>query len=91
MDGAIFADALDPEVGPRGRGRVLPRAAGEVDGRRTDGAGAMAFLGTCPPDIPLAESAPNHSNRMIIHEDAMAVGTALYAAVALDECGQMTT
>ncbi|WP_436794331.1 M20 metallopeptidase family protein [Actinospongicola halichondriae] len=48
--------------------------------------GAMAFLGTCPPDIPLAESAPNHSNRMIIHEDAMAVGTALYAAVALDEC-----
>lgn len=49
--------------------------------------GAMAFLGTCPPDIPLAESAPNHSNRMIIHEDAMAVGTALYAAVALDECG----
>lgn len=53
--------------------------------------GAMAFLGTCPPDIPLAESAPNHSNRMIIHEDAMAVGTALYAAVALDECGDSST
>ncbi len=49
--------------------------------------GAMAFLGTCPPDVPLAESPPNHSNRMIIHEDAMAVGTALYAAIALDECG----
>jgi hippurate hydrolase len=49
--------------------------------------GAMAFLGTCPPGVPLAEAAPNHSNRMIIDEDAMAVGTALYAAVALDECG----
>lgn len=48
--------------------------------------GAMAFLGTCPPEIPLAESAPNHSNRMIVHEPAMATGIALYAAVALDEC-----
>jgi amidohydrolase len=48
--------------------------------------GAMAFLGTCPPGVPLAEVAPNHSNRMIIDEDAMAVGTALYAAIALDEC-----
>jgi hippurate hydrolase len=48
--------------------------------------GAMAFLGTCPPGVPIADVAPNHSNRMIIDEDAMAVGTALYAAVALDEC-----
>ena len=49
--------------------------------------GAMAFLGTCPPGVPLSEVAPNHSNRMVIDEDAMAVGTAMYAAVALDECG----
>ncbi|MDZ7676146.1 MAG: M20 family metallopeptidase [Acidimicrobiales bacterium] len=49
--------------------------------------GAMAFLGTCPPETPLAEVAPNHSNRMVLHEDAMAVGTAMYAAAALDECG----
>ncbi len=48
--------------------------------------GAMAFLGTCPPDVALAEAAPNHSNRMTIDESAMAVGTALYAAIALDEC-----
>ena len=48
--------------------------------------GAMAFLGTCPPGVPLAEAAPNHSNRMVIDESAMAVGTALYAAAALDEC-----
>ncbi len=49
--------------------------------------GAMAFLGTCPPGVPLSQVAPNHSNRMVIDEDAMAVGTAMYAAVALDECG----
>ena len=49
--------------------------------------GAMAFLGTCPPGVPLARAAPNHSNRMVLDESAMAVGTALYAAVALDECG----
>jgi hippurate hydrolase len=47
--------------------------------------GAMVFLGTCPPDVPLADAAPNHSNRMVIDEDAMAVGIALHAAVALDE------
>ena len=45
--------------------------------------GAMAFLGTQPAGVPAREVAPNHSNRMVIDEDAMATGTALYAAVAL--------
>lgn len=49
--------------------------------------GAMAFLGTCPPDADLHQVAPNHSNRMVIDEDAMAVGIALHAAVALDALG----
>ena len=49
--------------------------------------GAMAFLGTCPPGEDPRAVAPNHSNRMVIDEDAMAVGTAMYAAVALDELG----
>lgn len=49
--------------------------------------GAMAFLGTCPPDVAFHEAAPNHSNRMVIDEDAMAVGVALHAAIALDELG----
>lgn len=49
--------------------------------------GAMAFLGTCPPGQDWHAVAPNHSNRMIIDEDAMAVGTALHAAIALDELG----
>lgn len=52
--------------------------------------GAMAFLGTCPPGEDPRRVAPNHSNRMVIDEDAMAVGTAMYAAVALDELGVAT-
>jgi hippurate hydrolase len=43
--------------------------------------GAMAFLGTKPPGVDVA--APNHSNRMLLDEDAMATGIALYSAVAL--------
>jgi hippurate hydrolase len=43
--------------------------------------GAMAFLGTAPPGAK--QPAPNHSNRMVLNEDAMATGIALHAAVAL--------
>jgi metal-dependent amidase/aminoacylase/carboxypeptidase family protein len=44
--------------------------------------GAMAFLGARPPgDGPVA---PNHSNRMVIEESAMAAGIAMHAALALD-------
>lgn len=45
--------------------------------------GAMAFLGTRPAGVPAAEVAPNHSNRMVIDESAMATGVALHAATAL--------
>ena len=45
--------------------------------------GAMAFLGTRPAGVPPAEVAPNHSNRMVLDEDAMATGIATYAGVAL--------
>ena len=43
--------------------------------------GCMAFLGTRPEGAGLV--APNHSNRMVLDESAMAVGIATYAAVAL--------
>ena len=43
----------------------------------------MAFLGTRPPGVRPAEVAPNHSNRMVLDEGAMATGVALYAAAAL--------
>jgi amidohydrolase len=43
--------------------------------------GAMLRLGTAPPGIE--RPAPNHSNRMVLHEPAMASGIALDAALAL--------
>ena len=46
--------------------------------------GAMAFLGTSPKAKGAAGPvAPNHSNRMVLDEDAMAAGIATYAGVAL--------
>ncbi len=45
--------------------------------------GSMVFLGVAPPDIPLEDVAPNHSNYMTIDEDAMARGVAMYAAIAM--------
>jgi hippurate hydrolase len=44
--------------------------------------GAMAFLGTRPQGVG-RNAAPNHSNRMVLDEDAMATGIALNAAIAL--------
>ena len=43
--------------------------------------GSMAFLGAGPPDVK--NPPPNHSNRMVIDEPAMATGIALHAAMAL--------
>jgi amidohydrolase len=52
--------------------------------------GAMAFLGTRPPGVPAPEVAPNHSNRMVLDESALATGVALYAAAALHRLGGTT-
>jgi amidohydrolase len=45
--------------------------------------GAMMFLGGTPEGLNPATAAPNHSNRVMFDEPAMAVGTALYASAAL--------
>jgi metal-dependent amidase/aminoacylase/carboxypeptidase family protein len=45
--------------------------------------GAMAFLGACPPDLDPDSAPPNHSNQVVFDEDALAVGVASYAAMAL--------
>ncbi|NNE74327.1 MAG: amidohydrolase [Acidimicrobiales bacterium] len=45
--------------------------------------GAMAFMGVCPADVPLAEAAPNHSNLMRISEEKLFHGVGLYAAMAM--------
>ncbi len=49
--------------------------------------GAMVFLGGIHPDRSLATAAPNHSNRVMFDEAAMATGTAMYAAMALNHLG----
>ena len=43
--------------------------------------GSMVLLGMAPPGV--ANPAPNHSNRMVLDEAALATGVALHAAVAL--------
>jgi len=44
--------------------------------------GMMAFLGARPRDRDAEGYPHNHSNLAVFDEDAMAVGVALYAAVA---------
>jgi len=46
--------------------------------------GAMIFLGGCPPGTDPRSAAPNHSNRVVFDEEAMAAGAAVYAGLVLD-------
>jgi amidohydrolase len=45
--------------------------------------GALAFLGGRPPGLEPLTAPQNHSNRVVFDEESMAVGAALYAAVAI--------
>lgn len=45
--------------------------------------GSMMFLGGTSPDRNPAKAAPNHSNRVMFDEAAMATGMAVYTAVAM--------
>ena len=45
--------------------------------------GAMAFLGGAPAGVDPKPAPQNHSNLVVFDEDAMPVGVALYAAVAI--------
>ena len=45
--------------------------------------GAMAFVGGTPPGVDPASGPQNHSNLVVFDEDALPVGVALYAAVAI--------
>jgi hippurate hydrolase len=72
--GATGAEPMaDPIMGAEDFSYVLQRVPG-----------AFAFLGGCPPDVDLADAVPNHSNRVVFDEHAMASGVAMYAAFALD-------
>ena len=46
--------------------------------------GAMSFLGVCPPGQHPARAHACHSNRMVLDEEAMRTGIAMYAALALE-------
>jgi hippurate hydrolase len=72
--GVRNAEAMaDPVMGAEDFSYVLQRVPG-----------AFAFLGGRPPEVDAADAAPNHSNRVVFDEDAMASGVAMYAAFALD-------
>jgi hippurate hydrolase len=45
--------------------------------------GSMMFLGGTAPDVNPGTAAPNHSNRVMFDEHAMAAGMAIYSAVAI--------
>jgi amidohydrolase len=66
-DGAVPAN--NPMMGAEDFSYVLQRVPG-----------AMANLGTRPDSGPVY---PNHSNRMLLNESALATGVAMHAAVAL--------
>jgi metal-dependent amidase/aminoacylase/carboxypeptidase family protein len=44
----------------------------------------MAFLGACPPDLEPGTAPGNHSNLVVFDEDALPVGVAVYAQMALN-------
>ncbi len=52
--------------------------------------GAMSFLGVCPPGENPARAHSCHSNRMMLDEDALRAGTAMYAALAIEFLSQST-
>ncbi|HWN34368.1 MAG TPA: M20 family metallopeptidase [Pseudonocardia sp.] len=86
-DAAARVDTLAGAV--LGPGRVCPMASpilGSEDFAYVLNKvpGALAFLGGCPPHLDPESAPPNHSNRVLFDESAMADGVAVYAAIALD-------
>jgi len=45
--------------------------------------GSMAFIGVCPPEMDFSTAPACHSNKMTLHEPAMAIGVDIHTAVAL--------
>ncbi|MDQ2677999.1 MAG: M20 family metallopeptidase [Actinomycetota bacterium] len=92
---AFAASVVDDRIGP-GRSFQLPNpvmGAEDFSYVLDRVQGAMVFLGVCPPDHPNPFDAPScHSNRMVLHEDNMADGVALHAAIAttyLERAGEI--
>ena len=60
---ATVATMPDPIMGAEDFSYVLEKVPG-----------ALAFLGACPPGVDPATAPPNHSNRVVFDESAMAAG-----------------
>ncbi|HWS45400.1 MAG TPA: M20 family metallopeptidase [Acidimicrobiia bacterium] len=86
-DGAAFALRVAADLlGPDNTGRMPSPVMGAEDFSYVlqQRKGAMAFLGVCPPGQQPARAHACHSNRMVMHEDAMRAGVAMYAAMAIE-------
>jgi metal-dependent amidase/aminoacylase/carboxypeptidase family protein len=86
-DSASFALQVASDLlGADGVGRMPAPVMGAEDFsyvlQRTPG--AMSFLGVCPPGESPARAHACHSNRMMLDEEAMTVGVAMYAALAIE-------
>ena len=79
-------DALAGAVLGRGRVATMPTpimGAEDFSYVLAQVPGALAFLGGCPRGVDPSVAAPNHSNRVVFDEEAMAAGVAVYAGLAL--------
>jgi hippurate hydrolase len=75
--GLVGEDAVTPMDGPRMGAEDWSFVLQKIPG-------VMVFLGSRPPGTPLEGFAMNHSNVVVFDEDALPVGAALYAKVALE-------
>jgi amidohydrolase len=92
-DSASFALQVATDLlGADGAGRMPAPVMGAEDFsyvlQRTPG--AMSFLGVCPPGESPARAHACHSNRMMLDEEAMTVGVAMYAALAIEHLARGT-
>jgi hippurate hydrolase len=86
-DAAAFALRVAGDLlGTEGSGRMPAPVMGAEDFSYVlqQRPGAMSFLGVCPPGAHPARAHACHSNRMMMDEDAMRVGIAMYAAMAIE-------
>jgi amidohydrolase len=76
-------------LGPRGTMRMPTPVMGAEDFSYVlqKVPGAMAFLGACPLELPIAKAYPNHSNLVRFDEQCMVQGMALHVAMVLDHLG----
>ncbi|WP_369133463.1 M20 family metallopeptidase [Modestobacter sp. I12A-02662] len=73
LGGQASAHMAEPLMGAEDFSYVLERVPG-----------AMAFLGACPPELQPGTAPGNHSNHVVFDEDALPVGVAMYAQMALN-------